>query len=33
MKDGLRGLISKDKLFEANKKELLTESQETVKEL
>ena len=33
MKDGLRGLISKDKLFEVNKKELLTESQETVKEL
>ena len=33
MKDGLRGLISKDKLFETNKKELLAESQETVKEL
>ena len=33
MKDGLRGLISKDKLFETNKKELLTEAQETVKEL
>ena len=33
MKDRLKGLISKDKLFELNRKELLAEAQETVKEL